>query len=127
MARRSFPFARWHAGCERMNGEGAMKRRALLVGSLSGAALIALSRFARADAETPKVFRIGYQKNGVLVIARQQAVLEKHLAARGVEVKWVEFTSGPPLLEAMNVGSIDLGQVGDTPPIFAQAAGAAVV
>jgi sulfonate transport system substrate-binding protein len=104
-----------------------MKRRALLVGSLSGAALIALSRLARADDEAPKAFRIGYQKNGVLVIARQQAVLEKHLAARGVEVKWVEFTSGPPLLEAMNVGSIDLGQVGDTPPIFAQAAGAAIV
>jgi sulfonate transport system substrate-binding protein len=104
-----------------------MKRRQLLVGSLSGMALIALSRGARAEIESPKELRIGYQKNGVLVIARRQAVLEQRLAPRGIEVKWVEFTSGPPLLEAMNVGSIDLGQVGDTPPIFAQAAGAAVV
>ena len=104
-----------------------MKRRALLVGSLSGAALIALSRFARADAETPKVFRIGYQKNGVLVIARQQATLEKHFASQGIAVKWVEFSSGPPMLEAMNVGSIDYGAVGDSPPIFAQSAGAAIV
>jgi ABC-type nitrate/sulfonate/bicarbonate transport system substrate-binding protein len=49
------------------------------------------------------------------------------LGSRGIEVKWVEFTSGPPLLEAMNVGSIDFGHVGDTPPIFAQAAGAAIL
>jgi sulfonate transport system substrate-binding protein len=71
--------------------------------------------------------RIGYQKNGVLVIARQQGVLERTLGAQGIEVKWIEFTSGPPMLEAMNVGSIDVGQVGDTPPIFAQSAGAAIV
>jgi sulfonate transport system substrate-binding protein len=104
-----------------------MRRRELLIGSLSGVALVSLSRHARAAAENPRELRIGYQKNGVLVIARQQAVLQQQLAQRGVELKWVEFTSGPPLLEAMNVGSIDLGQVGDTPPIFAQAAGAAIV
>jgi sulfonate transport system substrate-binding protein len=74
-----------------------------------------------------KEIRIGYQKNGVLVIARQQGVLERRLAAWGCAVKWVEFASGPPMLEAINVGSIDLGQVGDTPPIFAQASAAAIV
>jgi len=42
-------------------------------------------------------------------------------------VKWVEFSSGPPMMEAMNVGSVDYGAVGDSPPIFAQAAGAAIV
>jgi ABC-type nitrate/sulfonate/bicarbonate transport system substrate-binding protein len=31
------------------------------------------------------------------------------------------------MLEAMDMGSADVGQVGDTPPIFAQAAGAAIV
>ena len=41
---------------------------------------------------------------------------------QGIGVKWVEFTYGPPLLEALNVGSIDFGAVGDAPPIFAQAA-----
>jgi len=70
---------------------------------------------------------MGYQKNGVLVIARQQGSLERKLAPRGVDVKWSEFTSGPPMLEAMNAGSINIGQVGDTPPIFAQAAGAAIL
>jgi sulfonate transport system substrate-binding protein len=71
--------------------------------------------------------RIGYQKNGVLVIARQQASLEGHFAERKIAVRWVEFPSGPPMLEAMNAGSIDFGAVGDAPPIFAQAAGAAIV
>jgi sulfonate transport system substrate-binding protein len=93
---------------------------------LIGTAAASLSRQAVAQAG-PKEFRIGYQKTGVLVIARQQGVLEKRFGKLGIAVKWVEFTSGPPLLEAMNVGSIDLGAVGDSPPIFAQAAGAAVV
>jgi sulfonate transport system substrate-binding protein len=108
-----------------------MKRRDLLklsaLGAVSG--IIGLSR-ANAEARAggnPKEIRIGYQKNGVLVIARQQFVLERKFAPRGIDVKWVEFASGPPMLEAMNVGSIDLGQVGDTPPIFAQASGAAIV
>ncbi len=29
---------------------------------------------------------------------------------------------GPPILEAMRMGGVDLGLAGDTPPIFAQAA-----
>src|SRR3954465_11438260 len=37
------------------------------------------------------------------------------------------FPSGPPLLEAMSTASVDLGAVGDTPPIFAQAANANIV
>ena len=74
-----------------------------------------------------KEIRIGYQKTGVLVIARQQAVLEKHFAPKQIAIKWIEFTSGPPLLEAMSTGSVDFGAVGDTPPIFAQAANANIV
>jgi sulfonate transport system substrate-binding protein len=90
-------------------------------------ALAALFGSFSGRAESLKEFRVGYQKNGVLVVARQQAALEKRLAKHGVEVKWFEFTSGPPLLEAMNAGSIDFGTTGDTPPIFAQSAGAAIV
>jgi sulfonate transport system substrate-binding protein len=73
-----------------------------------------------------KEVRVGYQKTGVLVIARQQGVLEQRFAKYGAAVKWIEFTSGPPLLEAMNVGSVDVGATGDSPPIFAQSAGAAI-
>jgi sulfonate transport system substrate-binding protein len=103
-----------------------MKRREFLELSLGTAAVAALSREARAQADIREI-RIGYQKNGVLVIARQQAALERHFGSQGIAVKWLEFSSGPPMLEAMNAGSVDYGAVGDTPPIFAQSAGAALV
>jgi len=103
-----------------------MKRREFLKLSLGSAAAVALSSRARAEAGVKEV-RIGYQKNGVLVVARQLAALENHFRPAGIEVKWVEFSSGPPMMEAMNVGSIDYGAVGDSPPVFAQAAGGAIV
>ena len=103
-----------------------MKRREFLKFSLGTAAVAAWSSRVSAEAGIKEI-RIGYPKNGVLVIARQQAALEKHFNPLGVDVKWVEFSSGPPMLEAMNVGSIDYGTVGDSPPVFAQAAGAAIV
>jgi sulfonate transport system substrate-binding protein len=103
-----------------------MKRREFLQLSLVTAAAAALSRGAQAQADAKEI-RIGYQKNGVLVITRQREALENHFKPQGISVKWVEFSSGPPMMEAMNVGSVDYGAVGDSPPIFAQAAGAAVV
>jgi sulfonate transport system substrate-binding protein len=103
-----------------------MKRREFLKLSLGSAALAALPLRARAEAAVKEI-RVGYQKNGVLVIARQRATLENHFKPAGIDVKWVEFSSGPPMMEAMNVGSIDYGAVGDSPPVFAQAAGAAIV
>jgi sulfonate transport system substrate-binding protein len=106
--------------------EMVMKRREFLKWSIGTAAATAMSRQANAQASLKEI-RIGYQKNGVLVIARQQATLETHFASQGVDVKWVEFSSGPPMLEAMNVGSIDYGAVGDSPPVFAQSAGANIV
>ena len=102
-----------------------MKRREFLKLPVLAAAA-ALSRELRAQ-DGVREIRIGYQKNGVLVIARQRATLEQHFSPQGIAVKWVEFSSGPPMLEAMNVGSIDYGAVGDSPPVFAQAAGAAIV
>ena len=103
-----------------------MKRREFLKLSVGTAAVAVLSQQARAQASVKEI-RIGYQKNGVLVIARQQATLEKHFGSQGIAVKWLEFSSGPPMLEAMNAGSVDYGAVGDSPPIFAQSAGAAIV
>jgi aliphatic sulfonates family ABC transporter substrate-binding protein len=78
-------------------------------------------------AQDARVLRIGYQKNGLLLIAKQQGTLAKRLAPLGVSVSWVEFQSGPPLLESLNAGALDIGETGDTPPIFAQAAGANLV
>jgi sulfonate transport system substrate-binding protein len=71
------------------------------------------------------VLRMGYQQSGDLV--RITKVLEKRLEPIGVKVEWAQFAQGPQLMEAMNVGRIDVGSVGETPPIFAQAAGAQIV
>lgn len=103
-----------------------MRRRDFLKLSAGTIVAGAVSRRASAQASVKEI-RIGYQKNGVLVIARQQAVLEQHFAAQGIGVKWVEFSSGPPMMEAMNVGAVDYGAVGDSPPVFAQSAGANIV
>jgi sulfonate transport system substrate-binding protein len=74
-----------------------------------------------------KIVRIGYQKYGKLVLLKGRGTLEQRLEPLGYSVVWTEFPSGPPLLEALNVGSIDFGITGETPPIFAQAAGAPLV
>ncbi|MEO0003165.1 MAG: hypothetical protein RLZZ22_857, partial [Pseudomonadota bacterium] len=78
------------------------------------------------SAQSARVLRIGYQK-GWLSILKARGTLEKRLAALGASVTWSEFTAGPVQLEALNVGSIDFGDVGEAPPIFAQAAGAPLV
>ena len=66
--------------------------------------------------------KIGYQRSGVLLLAKSRGVVAGALRPRKLE--WVEFPSGPPLLEALNAGAVDFGATGDAPPIFAQAAGA---
>ena len=73
-----------------------------------------------------KVVRIGFQKYGKLVLLKSKGTLEDKLRAAGYKVQWTEFPSGPPLLEALNVGAIDFGNTGEAPPIFAQAAGAPI-
>jgi hypothetical protein len=56
-------------------------------------------------------------------VLKARGTLEKRLASQGVTVEWLEFPAGPQLLEGLNAGAIDVGTVGETPPIFAQAAG----
>jgi sulfonate transport system substrate-binding protein len=74
-----------------------------------------------------KLIRIGFQKYGTLVLLKAKGSLERKLESLGYKVAWTEFPSGPPLLEALNVGAIDFGTAGETPPIFAQAAGAPIL
>ncbi|MES1162504.1 MAG: sulfonate ABC transporter substrate-binding protein [Rhizobacter sp.] len=90
-----------------------------MAGALAGGSMLAL---AQSKADT---LRIGYQKSASLfVLQKAQGTLEKRLAPLNISVRWVEFPAGPQLLEGLNVGSIDVGHVGEAPPIFAQAAGA---
>ena len=115
----------------RKKGQDHVLQTHAVLSGLLGATLLAASlrRSAAARAEPLKEFRVGYQKgSAILVIAKQREVFEKRLKKLGVDnVKWVEFQFGPPLLEALGAGAVDIGVVGDTPPIFAQAAGANLV
>jgi len=76
-----------------------------------------------ADQATPttKVLRVGLQKSSTFNLLRARGDLERRLQRQGIQVTWSEFTSGPPLLEALAAGKIDVGETGDAPVIFAQA------
>lgn len=101
-----------------------LTRRLMLTGL---AALAAFAGTGATTAQAEQEIRIGYQKYGTLVILKERGTLDQALKARGVSVRWTEFPGGPQLLEAMNAGSVDFGTTGDTPPIFAQAAGVPLV
>ena len=95
----------------------------VLVGLLAG--IITLLTLPVAHAQDKVELRIGYQKAASLfVLQKAQGTLEKRLQPLNATVKWVEFPAGPQLLEGLNLGAVDVGYVGEAPPIFAQAAGA---
>jgi sulfonate transport system substrate-binding protein len=105
----------------------SLLRRSALHGSFCALLAMALPMVGGAAWAQPKseMLRIGYQKGAsIFVLQKAQGTLEKRLAALNVGVRWVEFPAGPQLLEGLNVGSVDVGYVGEAPPIFAQAAGA---
>ena len=98
----------------------AFSRRHALAG------LAALAAGGLAHAQGAATVRIGYQKSSTLIaVLKAQGTLEKQLAPLGVQPAWHEFTSGLPLLEALNLDNLDFSaDVADTVPVFAQAAGA---
>lgn len=58
---------------------------------------------------------VGDQKGGYEAILRASGELDD----LDYRIKWSTFTSGPPLLEAVSAGAVDIGGVGNTPPVFA--------
>ncbi|VVE18337.1 ABC transporter substrate-binding protein [Pandoraea iniqua] len=117
-----------------MSAHFSAARRRLLTTGAAALAYAAAAPIASAQSGAPgaagvtggRVLRIGNQK-GLLTLLKGRGTLEKRLAPLGVHVTWTEFPSGPPQLEALNVGSIDFGDVGEAPPAFALAAGAPFV
>ncbi|HEX9337349.1 MAG TPA: ABC transporter substrate-binding protein [Pseudonocardiaceae bacterium] len=65
--------------------------------------------------------RVGDQKGG-----SQSLLAAAGLLNTPYHLQWSTFTSGPPLLEAVNAGAIDIGGVGNTPPLFSAAANAKI-
>jgi len=99
-----------------------ISRRSLLMAApaVATAGYLAAGRPAWAAGGT---IHLGYQKYGTLLLLKAAGTLDETLAPLGFTVTWSEFLSGPPLLEALNAGAIDFGITGETPPVFAQAAG----
>ena len=68
------------------------------------------------------VLKVGDQKGGTQALLTAAGKLDD-LPYR---VEFSTFTSGPPQVEALNAGQIDLAVTGNTPPIFGAAAGARI-
>ncbi|MET7493591.1 ABC transporter substrate-binding protein [Streptomyces sp900116325] len=75
------------------------------------------------DGQGGVTLAVGDQKGGYEAILRASGELD-HLDYR---IKWSTFTSGPPLLEAVNAKAVDIGGVGNTPPVFAAGSGSKIV
>src|SRR5215211_2523830 len=112
-------------------GSHRATRRVVLRLAVAGAAVpllgLPLTESRSALAQGGEV-RIGYQKGSAnLLVLKAEGALEERLGKLDYTVSWTEFPSGPPLLEALNAGSIDFGATGAPPPVFAQAAGTDLV
>ena len=79
---------------------------------------------ATTEKSQPLPLRIGFQKAGSpFLLKSKDAQLAQALTEKGARLEWIEFQTGPALLEAMRAGAVDIGYVGETPPVFAQSGG----
>jgi sulfonate transport system substrate-binding protein len=99
---------------------GGMRRRRFLATAAAASVLPSLARSAAAAGIT---LHVAFQKIGPILILKERKLLEQRMTPMGVSVEWAEFSTGAAMLEAVNAGSIDFGQAGDSGPIFAQAGG----
>jgi sulfonate transport system substrate-binding protein len=107
--------------------------RRLLAPISAVAAVAVLAGCAAAAGSGSKPEKVSGKGGGVVLrIGDQKAGSRALLAAAGLldgtsyQVRWSEFSSGPPLLEALNANAVDIGAVGDTPPVFAAAGGSQI-
>ncbi|GAA4053429.1 ABC transporter substrate-binding protein [Nonomuraea soli] len=86
-------------------------------------AVLLLATATACSKQEDVTLRIGDQKGTGL-----QALLQASGQLKDVpyKISWSQFTSGPPIMEAINAGSVDLGAVGNSPPVFAAAAGSKI-
>ncbi|MFF2410414.1 ABC transporter substrate-binding protein [Streptomyces sp. NPDC058092] len=75
------------------------------------------------DGKGEVTLNVGDQKGGYEAILRASGELDD-LDCR---ITWSTFSSGPPLLEAVNAQAVDIGGVGNTPPVFAAGSDSRIV
>ncbi len=84
-------------------------------------------RNARPARPSAECLRIGHQPFGLLSLLKVTGALEEALAGWGVRVEWTDHPTGMQVLDALAAGVLDVGVVGEVPPVFAQAARAPLV
>jgi sulfonate transport system substrate-binding protein len=98
---------------------------ALLLAACSGSSSADTSSGGTGDGTDGKgslTLNVGDQKGGSEAVLRAAGELDD----LDYKIKWSTFTSGPPLLEAVNAKAVDIGGVGNTPPVFAAGAGSKI-
>ena len=104
------------------------RRTVLAAGAVGLASFAGLAAPAIGRAATKGTLKIGYQKSSTaLVLLKKRGWFENKLEPLGFDVSWAEFPSGPPIMEALNAGAVNLGFTGETPPVVAQASGIPLV
>jgi sulfonate transport system substrate-binding protein len=104
-----------------------LRTPAVALGLALVAGLLAAGGVTEASASTTKAT---LDLSGVtLSVADQFKEYETAFAATGTlkgapyKVSWSQFVGGPPIIAAETGGSVDLGDMAETPTVFAQAAG----
>lgn len=94
---------------------------ALLLAACSGSSSASTSSAGAGggtDGKGSLTLNVGDQKGGSEAVLRAAGELDD----LKYKIRWSTFTSGPPLLEAVNAKAVDIGAVGNTPPVFAAGA-----
>lgn len=92
-------------------------------GASSGSGQATATAAAPATSAAGVTLRVGDQAGTGAEAQLQAAGL---LGRLPFKIQWSDFTSGPPMLQALSAGDLDVGGVGDAPPVFAAAGGAKI-
>lgn len=78
--------------------------------------LIGCGKDTAKDKTESTVIRLGIQP-GVAVseVSQYTGILENYLTEKGVELQYVEFTYGPPMVESLAANEIDIAMLGNLP------------
>jgi aliphatic sulfonates family ABC transporter substrate-binding protein len=92
-----------------------VRARLIQIGELAGAV------------RSPATIRIGYQQFGLLELVKAIGALERAFSRRSIRIAWTAFPSGTELCAAVHAGEIDLGVVGEGPPLLGHSASGPLV
>jgi sulfonate transport system substrate-binding protein len=99
-----------------MKTTGTTRSRAaagFALAAVSGTVALAAATAGTAAGDAKPTFVIGHQQSGIYSLVQDSGALK----GAAYNIKWAVFPFGPPLVQAVAAGQVDLGDVGDVPPI----------